>query len=238
MPKRSPKRIAAAPHSESNSKLSPTKRTPAVYGWNDLPAGLEAQCEQGPSHQASVAERLTRARKTSLWLLDHTTALVKLAHDPTAALADRDVILPILANFVDALDDFNQEVAGETRTQLAAARATPAPWGGQVYGSTAMAPAAASASRSSRFNNTITLSSFTALSFLFRASPEIIGAMENIDPLTLLDSLSPEQIVSQLEDLDREVRALRVLLRSARARQRRAQHEEQQPGGQERGRAD
>jgi hypothetical protein len=35
----------------------------------------------------------------------------------------------------------------------------------------------------------------------------------------LLNSLDPEAIARRLEELDREARALRVLLRSARARQ-------------------
>jgi hypothetical protein len=41
------------------------------------------------------------------------------------------------------------------------------------------------------------------------------------EPVALLRSLDPERIQARLDDLDRETRALRVLLRSARARQRR-----------------
>lgn len=41
------------------------------------------------------------------------------------------------------------------------------------------------------------------------------------DPLALVESLDPDAIAAQIEELDRQQRALRVLLRSARARQRR-----------------
>lgn len=41
-----------------------------------------------------------------------------------------------------------------------------------------------------------------------------------INPVTLLDSLDIEAIRTRLDELDREARALRVLLRSACVRQR------------------
>jgi hypothetical protein len=41
------------------------------------------------------------------------------------------------------------------------------------------------------------------------------------DPVRLLDALDADAIAARLQELDREARALRVLLRSARARQRR-----------------
>jgi hypothetical protein len=40
------------------------------------------------------------------------------------------------------------------------------------------------------------------------------------DPNTVLDSLDPDRIVSRLQELEQEARALRVLLRAARTRQR------------------
>jgi hypothetical protein len=40
------------------------------------------------------------------------------------------------------------------------------------------------------------------------------------DPATLLDNLDPEQIIERLQELDRESRALRILLRVARLRER------------------
>jgi ribosomal protein L29 len=40
------------------------------------------------------------------------------------------------------------------------------------------------------------------------------------DPVAFLASLTPEEIEERLAELDRQARALRVLLRSARARQR------------------
>jgi hypothetical protein len=40
------------------------------------------------------------------------------------------------------------------------------------------------------------------------------------DASALLESLNPEQIVDRLQALDRESRALRVLLRASRIRQR------------------
>jgi hypothetical protein len=40
------------------------------------------------------------------------------------------------------------------------------------------------------------------------------------DPCALIDTLDPEQITDRLADLDREARALRVLLRAARTRRR------------------
>jgi len=40
------------------------------------------------------------------------------------------------------------------------------------------------------------------------------------DPTALLDALNPDQIVQRLQDLDAESRALRVLLRAARSRER------------------
>jgi hypothetical protein len=40
------------------------------------------------------------------------------------------------------------------------------------------------------------------------------------DPTALVDALDAEAIRARLTDLDREARALRVLLRAARARQR------------------
>lgn len=45
-------------------------------------------------------------------------------------------------------------------------------------------------------------------------------AATNPDPLILLREVTPEQIVNRLAQLDGEAKALRVLLRSARARQR------------------
>jgi hypothetical protein len=39
------------------------------------------------------------------------------------------------------------------------------------------------------------------------------------DPVALLESLDPEAIAARLDELEREAQALRVLLRSARARQ-------------------
>jgi hypothetical protein len=39
----------------------------------------------------------------------------------------------------------------------------------------------------------------------------------------LLDTLDPNQIVGRLQELDREARALRVLLKAARVRRRAAQ---------------
>ena len=46
--------------------------------------------------------------------------------------------------------------------------------------------------------------------------------MSIADPATLLDSLDPEQLRQQLEELDRQQSALRVLLRAALVRQRQA----------------
>ena len=43
--------------------------------------------------------------------------------------------------------------------------------------------------------------------------------MATIDPLKVLAELTPERIRERLQELDREVRALRILLRSALARQ-------------------
>ena len=40
------------------------------------------------------------------------------------------------------------------------------------------------------------------------------------DAAKLLETLDVETIVAQLQELDRQIRALRVLLRAARARQR------------------
>jgi hypothetical protein len=45
-------------------------------------------------------------------------------------------------------------------------------------------------------------------------------APHNLSPADLLDSLDPDAIAARLDELDRESRALRVLLRSARARRR------------------
>jgi hypothetical protein len=42
------------------------------------------------------------------------------------------------------------------------------------------------------------------------------------NPVALLQSLEPDQLVARLQELDGEARAVRVLLRAARARQRRA----------------
>jgi hypothetical protein len=44
--------------------------------------------------------------------------------------------------------------------------------------------------------------------------------MQTVDAITVLEKLSSAQIVARLEELDREGRALRVLLRAARARER------------------
>jgi hypothetical protein len=44
-----------------------------------------------------------------------------------------------------------------------------------------------------------------------------------IDPVALVDRLEPDAIRERLGELDRQVRALRVLLRAAIARERRAQ---------------
>jgi hypothetical protein len=41
------------------------------------------------------------------------------------------------------------------------------------------------------------------------------------DPLKLVESLNPQAIEAKIDELDRQQRALRVLLRSAKARQRR-----------------
>lgn len=40
------------------------------------------------------------------------------------------------------------------------------------------------------------------------------------DPIALVDALSVEEIIAKINDLDRQVKALRVLLRAARARER------------------
>jgi hypothetical protein len=40
-----------------------------------------------------------------------------------------------------------------------------------------------------------------------------------VDALQILNTLTPEQIEDRLDDLDREARALRVLLRSVKVRQ-------------------
>jgi len=45
-------------------------------------------------------------------------------------------------------------------------------------------------------------------------------AKTDCDPGALLAALDPEVIVARLQELDREARALRVLLRAVRARQR------------------
>jgi hypothetical protein len=42
---------------------------------------------------------------------------------------------------------------------------------------------------------------------------------QNLSPTELVNSLDPEAIAARLDALDREAQALRVLLRSARARQ-------------------
>jgi hypothetical protein len=43
------------------------------------------------------------------------------------------------------------------------------------------------------------------------------------DTEAILDALNPDEIVQRLQALDRESRALRILLRAARARQRERQ---------------
>lgn len=45
--------------------------------------------------------------------------------------------------------------------------------------------------------------------------------MQATDPRALIESLTPEQIIEQIRDLDAQQSALRVLLRAVRARQRR-----------------
>jgi hypothetical protein len=45
--------------------------------------------------------------------------------------------------------------------------------------------------------------------------------MEHADPLTLIDQLDPEVIEAQLAELGRQRDALRVLLKAARARDKR-----------------
>jgi hypothetical protein len=47
------------------------------------------------------------------------------------------------------------------------------------------------------------------------------------DPSALIESLDPELIVAQLQDLDRQGRALRLLLRAARARHRQREGRDQ-----------
>jgi hypothetical protein len=51
------------------------------------------------------------------------------------------------------------------------------------------------------------------------------------DPAALIEGLDPEQIRRELEDLDGRARALRVLLRSALARQRAQRRRERQEAG-------
>jgi hypothetical protein len=48
------------------------------------------------------------------------------------------------------------------------------------------------------------------------------NANQTSDPAALIESLNPQTIRERLAELDRQVRALRVLLRSALARQRAA----------------
>lgn len=43
--------------------------------------------------------------------------------------------------------------------------------------------------------------------------------MDTTDPIALLERLDPDAIAARLEEIEREGKALRVLLRSARARQ-------------------
>jgi hypothetical protein len=59
-----------------------------------------------------------------------------------------------------------------------------------------------------------------------------------LDPVTLVDGLDPDAIRKQLDDLDRQSSALRVLLRAAIARKRAAQRQQsgdaQREGGRRR----
>jgi hypothetical protein len=55
------------------------------------------------------------------------------------------------------------------------------------------------------------------------------------DPVALVDQLEPDALRAQLAELDRQSRALRVLLRAAIARERRAQAAADQEGEPTRG---
>jgi hypothetical protein len=46
--------------------------------------------------------------------------------------------------------------------------------------------------------------------------------MDITDPAALVDSLSPDQLRARLKELDRQMRATKILLRAAIARERRA----------------
>jgi hypothetical protein len=60
------------------------------------------------------------------------------------------------------------------------------------------------------------------------------AALNNVSPTDLVNNLDPDALAARLDELDAEAQALRVLLRSARARQA-AQKRANQSGSQGKG---
>jgi hypothetical protein len=63
--------------------------------------------------------------------------------------------------------------------------------------------------------------------------PETIPDDPAADPIAVLHSLTSEQIVARLDELEEEARGLRVLLRSIKARERAAARRAITPAGPE-----